>query len=334
MAASGNPLKSEVLVSFDFKKPAEVTASPKDQDWLLTAKEKEHLLAARNASPELNKFTRKQYLLKYSVIFSTQGEGFALARGKERGLGCGSYGQVKLGQNINTGEYVAVKIQSCFNISIVSNEVKWLQERKDLKGQLIRTSKNGPKKHYIIQSLFSGVSIRDHLYKEYHLHLSEEQILNRVKMAIAIAQDLKNNFHNKNLIHNDIHFRNILFDEKTGDAKLIDLAFVRELENGAFNSNDSIGICTAPEVAGKNKWFFGFFQGKYFYSKASDIHMLGGVFQEVLKGCALAKDIVQSMLDNDPNKRPDIDKVIIGLVKIKNELDSVVKSKSCSLVSS
>lgn len=53
--------------------------------------------------------------LTFSVIKGNDGQGkeelYALYRGKDEGLGGGTYGEVKIGQNIRTGEWVAVKIQ-------------------------------------------------------------------------------------------------------------------------------------------------------------------------------------------------------------------------------
>ena len=53
----------------------------------------------------------KKFSLPFSVTQSEQGDLFAFYKGKDRGLGAGAYGSVKLAQNLSSGNWAAIKIQ-------------------------------------------------------------------------------------------------------------------------------------------------------------------------------------------------------------------------------
>lgn len=76
---------------------------------------------------------RKHLNLRFSVIVTENGTPFLLYSGKERlgkvrALGSGFHARVKLGQNINTGEWVAIKVQK-FKPDTPKNTLHKLQQK-------------------------------------------------------------------------------------------------------------------------------------------------------------------------------------------------------------
>lgn len=108
-----------------------------DEGYLLTPEEREYvqLIVSENAGKDIKKIHKNHHSknrplkqegdplveavaydlkgrknpLQYSVIFDDKGQGYSLYRGDIL-LGKGAFGVVKFGQNIDTGEWVAVKI--------------------------------------------------------------------------------------------------------------------------------------------------------------------------------------------------------------------------------
>ena len=133
---------------------------------------------AKPARP--NVYTLKDgttFQLRRSVIIDNKGNKVALYKGKEQALGKGAYGIVKLGQNIDTNELVAVKRQSTKDVSDQSPKKEPKKQDRFMKtylresriettvgsakdhGRLIRTKKN---KGYIIMKL-GGKSLWDQI---------------------------------------------------------------------------------------------------------------------------------------------------------------------------
>ena len=125
----------------------------------------------------------KPQTLTYSVIKDTNGNVFVL----EKILGEGSYGKVKLGKNIKTGELVAIKIQHPDRGEDVGNFIRELNREEtimaqmnqfignlDRKIQLFRTINT--QKHYTIMPLIKGTDL--------------DKLLEKVLTAASIATTL------------------------------------------------------------------------------------------------------------------------------------------------
>lgn len=275
----------------------------------------------------------EQCKLNYSVIFDDINKtAYALYRGKEFALGRGGLAIVKLGQNIETGEWVAVKIvQSSYfkfqalslawhqiNSILITNsnyhEVDLIKNSKRngiLIGHLSRTTGKSKGlytqfKEYYIQKLISGNNL-------YELMLCEKKPLTEIeKLTIAkLTSEALKNMHDNDEIFRDLKSKNIIYDREKLNISFIDFDSSYSL-NGKnklwmTSLNGTTSYYLSPEAS---RWrFIG-----YTASKKSDIYALGKIFEdlEVQNNKAL-NELINTMLDQDPEKRPNIDQVIVAL---------------------
>ncbi|KAL9657568.1 hypothetical protein ABK040_000995 [Willaertia magna] len=191
-------------------------------------------------------------------------------------LGQGAYGYVVRGLNIQTGEFMAVKI-----INIPRNEMektvaevtKEINLMKDLKHEnIVRylgAELNRRKgKLYIYLELVDGGSLQEILKHCGKLH---ESVVRQYTKQILFGLKY---LHDKNIIHRDIKGANILVDAKNGTVKLADFGHSKRLTDLTQSVNiKGTPMWMAPELIRENKC-----------SKASDIWSLGCVIVEMCTG--------------------------------------------------
>lgn len=291
--------------------------------------------------------------LPYSVIKASDGNLYALYKGKEKSLGEGTYGRVKIAQNIKTGEWVAVKIQKIeldesFNpikkeagieiqhgggISTAFREVA----ASGVKGN--RGHKPGYKKGYIFQELLAGAPLDAQTID------STDDKLNVAIMSLMVLDD---KFHKKGLIHRDIKGGNIMYDKETNKLSFIDMGLLMNVKDvGEYGYKSVVSgspsymspeIGTAKKIVGKivtkpPPIIPGKPESRYSqYSFKSDIYAMGVLFREDLKLRMGAPDpnnffkksrkkileLIDSMTDGkNPEKRPTASEAIATLREIK-----------------
>src|SRR3990170_5924328 len=99
----------------------------------------------------------KPQTLTYSVIKDTNGNVFVL----EKILGEGSYGKVKLGKNIKTGELVAIKIQHPDRGEDVGNFIRELNREETIMAQMNQFIGNLDRKTQLKIKLFRTIITED-----------------------------------------------------------------------------------------------------------------------------------------------------------------------------
>lgn len=217
---------------------------------LITDEEFEKVKAAFAKDPKLIKIKRayqrnpekkrklnkleKQINLKFSVIRADNGKLYALYRGKENLLGAGGFGQVKLGQDLETGEWVAVKTQvSHGNYKDWKKNVRKEGELTQERNQQIAMAKrrtdewwhrNKKAKSYSVQHIIKGQNIADYQPKNF-----EEKL----DMAMAVLKELKG-LHESNILHLDIKPENMFYDPTTKKATIIDYGISLRIKPGAI----------------------------------------------------------------------------------------------------
>lgn len=204
--------------------------------------------------------------LKRSVIVDENDpmHGYALYKGKKQVLGGGSYGKVKIGQDLNTGELVAVKIQKNWVLleTVVLNtktgartvtpDPDFSKESKKLNKTFKReagfeksegTAKASLSRREETRTVLELKADELEKYKTYavqkdyiilklgkkDLDHQRDDIVGfdaKLKVAISAFKALKK-LHDKNLIHRDIKPGNMLWEND--EISLIDLGMIIDL---------------------------------------------------------------------------------------------------------
>lgn len=207
-------------------------------------KEKNALYFELNDDFQLTKISRKSPLISWSVIYVQPPNvatpiAVALYRGKEgKMLGEGGFGKVKLCQNINTGEWMAIKIQQHIMQQPSQAENKVLSEFDRFIGEALRDSK-----YYSVQQLLLGTNLAN--YIEQH---PKDNLKTRILIAKKAAH-LVDEFHQKHL-HRDIKPENLIWDKNTQELYLCDfgMAIAFDSEQDGILDRSGSGTFLAPEI--------------------------------------------------------------------------------------
>jgi serine/threonine protein kinase len=138
-------------------------------------------------------------------------------------LGRGSYSRVSLAQNIKTLEWLAVKIQPYSDPADIQHEIKHLSLAKDYRGDTM-VSDQKQKMHYLFMRLARGTAV-EKLYEK-NLQYSTEEIFNIIISSFYALQEL----HQKNIVHNDIHEGNLIYNPSNKKSQWVDMAFSIKLK--------------------------------------------------------------------------------------------------------
>lgn len=220
---------------------------------------------------QLVKISKRSKELNFSVIYTqlsqnTTPKAYALYHGGENEiLGEGGFGKVKLCQDINSGEWLAIKIQKKIMKAPSFFENSALSFFGRFKGEALRE-----KKYYSVQTLLPGVDLYKYITQKESLSL-ESRITIAKQAAILVGE-----FH-KNYLHRDLKPENFLWDELNHELYLCDFGLACQLDSPHDGVEDFSGSGTflAPEIDDSR------YSGKVLYSKKSDIYALGKVFQEL-----------------------------------------------------
>lgn len=300
--------------------------------------------------------------LSYSVT-KVNGQHYAIYRGDKQGkaLGAGSFGKVKLAQNLETGEWVAIKI--IHEEAYDPQEIKSLETMGQVLGHYHRTVNKGEgrEQREVIMRLAPGTELKT-------LVNSTRDIptIKYLDIIIKIMKKTKK-LHGKGIIHRDIKPRNIVFDFVRNKVKLIDLGLAREAdEKGVYTSVAGAGTARyrAPEIS-RDKKNPSEHDKQVTYSEKTDIYALAVTFGDIL-GLELDHEknhfepamlvaegdsvdlkskilnptveqqiinLLDSMVHRDPTKRPTVDEATAAFNNIREQhLDAFSKVSKIAYV--
>jgi len=272
----------------------------------------------------------KQVKLSCSVIKSTDGKLYALYGGKQlykpknvKGLlGKGTYGKVKLAQSLDDSTIIAAKVQT---VRLTEKEkisdIKKEENIQKAVGQYLgSTKRHDPNyklttKYYTFSEFVEGQSLTSYFRNNYNLPITK-----KLEIILAVLKATKE-LHNKDIIHADLSFNNVLYDPKTGKVTIIDFGFANKAD-----LNHSITLpfpipfnpkgYNAPECK----------SGKATYR--SDIYSLGKWIEwDVAAGNPFLTNLAANMLIMDPFKRPNSELCIKAIEQYLDQIKPHPKMK-------
>src|SRR5579883_527927 len=192
---------------------------------LLSEKEIEKLKNDERVKTALEK--KEQLRLPNSVI-TINGQLYKIYKGESKRLGKGAYGTVKLAQNVDTNEWVAVKVAEVnpHTNKHIHQEFEALQITGNVsnppqKNVIQHKSKKKGERYTILMKLGPGKPVNK------ITNLNPAQLID---ISVKILEEFIN-LHNQGVLHRDIKGANMLWDPATGRVSIVDFGAAVLLEN-------------------------------------------------------------------------------------------------------
>eukprot|EP00128_Syssomonas_multiformis_P001303 Colp12_sorted_trinity150504_noHs@24901 len=242
-------------------------------------------------------------------------------------LGEGTYGKVKLGYNIKSGEKVAIKciektsLRTPRQVTRVKREIaalKLLSSHPNIV-KVLDVMENDHK-IILIMEYASGGELFDYIVA--HRHVKENEARKFFRQIISAVDYI----HQNNIVHRDLKPENLLLDENK-NIKIIDFGF-----SNTFKQDNLLDtFCGSPFYAAPEM-----VNGRKYFGPEVDIWSMGVILYALLCGCLpfddsnvkalyqkisagvykvpphLSKDsraLIRRMLTVDPSKRATIDEL-------------------------
>ncbi len=276
---------------------------------------------------------------KYAIV-KDGNRYYAIYRGKEKSLGAGGYGSVKLAQNLITGKWNAIKIMidssyktgarsdnSNATKKIFKLEVQNLKKAGLLISEYERVSHKKTQVQYeMIMELADGVPMSNLTYS----HVTQPVIF-YLDMGIAALKAFQQLHNEKKMLHRDIKPLNIIYDRINRNATPIDFGFSIPVTTEEFKMEDTRRLGTldfmAPELLAKGK-------DSYTYDESTEVYALGKTLADIM-GIGLSvelfeqrindplarnalKALISSMTTTEPDERITLQQAIAQLENIRN----------------
>lgn len=303
--------------------------------------------------------------LPYPLLVSSRLNYFIIF--EEMILGAGSFGKVYLGENLKTGQKVAIKSQNLLRDDQYTQEaIKEGQALKLCHRLIDQFFHEESGLLYLISPFYPGCDLNQ-LLEQFQNPYEISALLDKVDVAIA-ALECVENFHQQGFLHRDLKSENIIWDKKTQSCQLVDLAKVVAMDGDQqYRSDCPEGTLRymAPELCQETAKF----------SKKSELYAMGMVLFQLfadknyrLNDMAIMadfvkrqptegvsavlqqqvpeffshetpihplldpiKNIVLQLIDCDPNNRPDGASAILQLKQYRQFLLSQLQTADSSL---
>lgn len=246
--------------------PQQVKKEHLNPDGSLLTKEEIAAIPMDKGDTRLSKSKQTNNGLPYSII-TKDNKAYAVYGNKVL-LGKGGFGKVKLAQDVQTNEWVALKVVDVkakninelrANFGYLETEVALLH-RITGRGVMVADPNPAVVKFHLIMQLEVG-DTADTLRQRHDLINLNGRLIIAQNMVKAL-----NTLHEKKFIHRDIKGANIIVNPFTNEVGIVDFGMVETTEN-AKNDKNKMGTpgYMAPEVA----------YGRSSYSEKSDMYAMG-----------------------------------------------------------
>ncbi len=297
--------------------------------------------------------------LKLEIPFdvaNVNGQYFAIYKGKKhrKDLGSGTFGTVKLAQDLKTGDWVALKVikKSSLNDEYEVQALEDTRQKIGLYERSKHTEEGEKQQTELFMTLAQGTRLG--ALGESGRDIPAIKYMDVFINLLHATQEL----HKAGIVHRDIKPDNIIFDIVNDEVKLIDFGLARKMEDCVYASSSYAGTkyYMAPEILPNRKLT----DTKNYYSEKTDLYALAASMGDILGyeidrksntfRLALSEDILDEqgglsrpkilnpfveaqvlallnqMISVDPKQRPTMDEVIKGFNDIRSQhLDTFSK---------
>lgn len=221
----------------------------------------------------------KELKLDFSVIVGEDHRLYALYKGGEKALGHGHFATVKLGQELETGQWHAVKIQQIQHDQDIGQyevETKALQAMCIGKTSLTRVESN---KKYNVMTFKRGTSLFEYIQKP------DVDIKEKLQIAILLTQSIRI-LHANHFLHRDIHLGNAIYNPQSQELALVDYGTSAEFsnENPIVSSSTLVGAINYQAPENLTEYKNNSAEKKFQYRAESDVYSLGQTFKDMFFG--------------------------------------------------
>ncbi len=214
--------------------------------------------------------------LQWDVLFSGN-QAFTLYRSPHSKdterfrLGRGSFGSVLLGQDIDTGEWVAIKLFLENNEESKSSIIRENETLESL-GLLVSALENAS-----VMKLAYGSNLSNSLFDE-EGHRRPMSPHEKLALCLDLVKNLQH-LHDAKFIHCDLKLENMMWDPKTQKSHIIDVGLAQKMDlHGQYVTSSQMGTLgyMAFEIVNPLS------KGHVIYSRQSDNYALGLVLAMIL----------------------------------------------------
>ncbi len=243
---------------------------------IISSTERETIQSVAQQHTDAIKLRKSTFNFNYSVL-NIKGEQFAIYKGStpiKSGetladkdfahlIGFGAFGKIKLGQNIRTAEYVAIKIVADENDALADFKEDMLYEFEMSKKTQLGThlgffmsESYHMHKAAMVMKLFDDPTLKDIA----ELGISDPML--EAAICIACVKELER-IHQLNIIHRDIKPENIFYSTESKIATIIDFGLSTWAHQAQPTGKGTFGFI-APEISEGGK-----------HNAATDVYALG-----------------------------------------------------------